>query len=41
LALFAEGEDKVASELRKLDPEQMTPLEALQILTELKKRLDD
>ncbi len=40
LALFAEVEDRVASELRKLDLDKMTPLEALQILTDLKKRLD-
>jgi DNA mismatch repair protein MutS len=40
LALFAEVEDRVASELRKLDLDRMTPLEALQILTDLKKRLD-
>ena len=40
LALFAEGEDRVASELRKLDLDRLTPLEALQILTELKKRLE-
>ena len=40
LALFAEVEDRVASELRKLDLDQMTPLQALQILTDLKKRLD-
>jgi DNA mismatch repair protein MutS len=40
LALFAEGEDRVASELRKLDLDRLTPLEALQILTDLKKRLD-
>jgi DNA mismatch repair protein MutS len=39
LSLFAESEAKVASELRKLDPERMTPLEALQTLIELKKRL--
>ncbi len=40
LALFAEVEDRVASELRKLDLDKMTPLEALQILTDFKKRLD-
>ncbi|MFQ5789382.1 MAG: DNA mismatch repair protein MutS [Acidobacteriota bacterium] len=40
LTLFAEAEDRVASELRKLDPDRMTPLEALQALAELKKRLE-
>ena len=40
LALFAEVEDRVASELRKLDLDKMTPLEALQTLSDLKKRLD-
>ncbi|MEE9179714.1 MAG: DNA mismatch repair protein MutS [Vicinamibacteria bacterium] len=40
LALFVEVEDRVASELRKLDLDKMTPLEALQILIDLKKRLD-
>lgn len=40
LSLFAESEAQVASELRKLEPDQMTPLEALQALSELKKRLE-
>jgi len=40
LALFAEVEDRVASELRKLDLDRLTPLEALKILTDLKRRLD-
>jgi len=40
LALFAEVEDRVASELRKLDLDQLTPLQALQILADLKRSLD-
>ncbi len=40
LALFAEVEDRVASELRKLDLDRLTPLEALKILTDLKRRLE-
>ncbi len=40
LALFAEVEDRVTSELRKLNLDKMTPLEALQILSDLKKHLD-
>ncbi len=39
LNLFGETEDRIAAELRKLDPESMTPLEALQVLAELKKKL--
>jgi DNA mismatch repair protein MutS len=40
LALFAEVEDRVASELRKLDLDQLTPLQALQILADLKRSLE-
>ncbi len=40
LSLFAESEAQVASELRKLELDQMTPLEAIQVLSELKKRLE-
>jgi DNA mismatch repair protein MutS len=40
LLLFAEAESRIVSELRKLDLDQMTPLEALQALAELKKKLD-
>jgi DNA mismatch repair protein MutS len=40
LPLFAEAEARIANELKKLDLEKMTPLEALQALAELKKRLD-
>jgi DNA mismatch repair protein MutS len=40
LPLFAEAEGRIAAELKKLDPDQMTPLEALQALVELKKNLD-
>jgi DNA mismatch repair protein MutS len=39
LSLFADMEDRVVSELQRIDPERMTPLEALQLLVELKKRL--
>jgi DNA mismatch repair protein MutS len=39
LSLFAQVEDRVASELQRIDPERMTPIEALQLLIELKKRL--
>jgi DNA mismatch repair protein MutS len=39
LSLFADAEDRVARELQRIDPDRMTPLEALQLLTELKKRL--
>jgi DNA mismatch repair protein MutS len=40
LSLFAEAEDRIVAELRKVDPDRLTPLEALQLLTELKKRLE-
>jgi DNA mismatch repair protein MutS len=39
LSLFADVEDRVISELQRIDPDGMTPLEALQLLSELKKRL--
>ena len=40
MSLFADAEDRVVSELRRVEPETMTPLEALQLLAELKERLD-
>jgi len=40
LSLFAGQEDRVVSELRKLDLDRLTPLEALQILTDLKRSLE-
>jgi len=40
LSLFAKDEERMLAELRRLDPERMTPLEALQYLTDLKKRLE-
>jgi len=39
LSLFAEGEDIVLEEIRRLDVSSMTPLEALNILSELKSKL--
>jgi DNA mismatch repair protein MutS len=39
LSLFANDEERVVGELRRLDPDRMTPLEALQYLSDLKKRL--
>jgi DNA mismatch repair protein MutS len=39
LSLFADAEARIVSELQRIDPDQMTPLEALQLLSELKKRL--
>ncbi len=39
LSLFADAEDRVVSELQRIDPDRMTPMEALQLLNELKKRL--
>ena len=41
MSLFAEGEDRVVGELRRLNPDEMTPIEALQVLADLKKRLGD
>ena len=40
MSLFADAEDRVVAELRRVEPETMTPLEALQLLAELKERLD-
>ncbi len=40
LRLFGSEEHPVVLELRKLDPDRITPLEALQILAELRRRLD-
>ncbi len=40
LPLFAEAEARIANELRKLDLDEMTPLEALQALADLKKGLE-
>jgi len=40
MSLFADAEQRVVSELRRVDPESMTPLEALQLLAELKRTLD-
>jgi DNA mismatch repair protein MutS len=39
LALFAGEDEAVLGELRRLDPETLTPLQALALLAELKKRL--
>jgi len=39
LSLFVQAEDRIASELGRVDPEAMTPLEALQLLVELKAKL--
>jgi DNA mismatch repair protein MutS len=41
LPLFAEAEARIVSEIRKLDVDRLTPLEALQALADLKKRLHD
>jgi len=40
LQLFGSEEHPVVKELRKLDPERITPLEALRILADLRSRLD-
>ncbi len=39
LSLFAGAEDGVLAELRRLDPDSLTPLQALALLAELKKRI--
>ena len=39
LSLFADAEARVVSELQRIDPDRMTPMEALQFLSELRKRL--
>ena len=41
LGLFAASEHPMVHDLRALDPNGMTPLEALQWLTEMKKRLEE
>ncbi len=41
LSLFQEPEDPVLQRLRSLLPEQMTPLEALAVLAELKRQLEE
>jgi DNA mismatch repair protein MutS len=38
-SLFSQP-DPIRSELKKIDPDQMTPIEALKILNELKKRAE-
>jgi DNA mismatch repair protein MutS len=40
LALFSGAEEQALEELRKADPERMTPLEALAWLAEIKRRID-
>ena len=40
LALFSDADGRVLEELRRADPERMTPLEALQLLAELRKAID-
>jgi DNA mismatch repair protein MutS len=40
LPLFGADDHPIIAELRKLDPERITPLEALQILADLQSRLD-
>ncbi len=40
LPLFGDATERVIAELRRVAPDEMTPLEALQLLTELKKRLE-
>ena len=39
LALFSGQEEAVVEELRRADPDSLTPLQALALLAELKKRL--
>jgi DNA mismatch repair protein MutS len=39
LSLFSGQDEAVLDELRRLDPDQMTPLQALAVLAELRKRL--
>ena len=41
LALFGAEDHPVIQRLRRLDPDQITPLEALRILADLKERIDD
>jgi DNA mismatch repair protein MutS len=40
LALFSGAEEAALEELRRADPERMTPLDALALLAELRKRID-
>jgi DNA mismatch repair protein MutS len=40
LALFSGAEEAVLEELRRAEPERMTPLEALALLSELRRRID-
>jgi DNA mismatch repair protein MutS len=40
LPLFGDAGERVIAELRRVAPDEMTPLDALQLLTELKKRLE-
>ena len=40
LGLFSIGEHPLVRDLRELDPDGMTPFEALQWLTEMKKRME-
>ncbi len=40
LALFSGSEEAALEELRRLDPDRLTPLEALALLAELKRRVD-
>ncbi|MEK6570648.1 MAG: hypothetical protein AABZ61_04710, partial [Bacteroidota bacterium] len=40
LTLFEMRDDRLREEIKKLDLEKMTPIEALQKLAELKKRLE-
>ena len=39
LALFSTGQEAVLDELRRIDPERLTPLQALALIAELKKRI--
>jgi DNA mismatch repair protein MutS len=41
LDLFRPATDEIADRLRRLDPDRMTPLEALEVITELRRKLDD
>ncbi|MEE8133503.1 MAG: hypothetical protein V3T56_00510, partial [Gemmatimonadales bacterium] len=41
LGLFTPGEHPLVHDLLKLDPNRMTPLEALHWLTEMKKRIEE
>jgi DNA mismatch repair protein MutS len=40
LPLFGDRDGAVLAELRRLDPDRLTPLEALSLLAELRRRLD-